>query len=226
MCSAAPSPRRRTRAPIYRGAPQSRFGRKTGEKDSEEKMRAATGTSFNVVRGFVTRANTSRQIQPTRSLVVWARISVLHSRPASDGGKPNSRDRHVCPVVWPLSRAWSAASRSMEFVSVHHHFQQRAITAFASAPNHGLIVTASTLALADRELIVSLAARHKFPLFTPTGRPGTWLHNSAFPTRPRRRGHRVKRRAFIAGLSRVARWPISLRARERLEPASHKSLGL
>jgi putative ABC transport system substrate-binding protein len=40
---------------------------------------------------------------------------------------------------------------------------ERAIAAFARAPNGGLIVTASGLAIVHRELIVTLAARHKLP---------------------------------------------------------------
>jgi putative ABC transport system substrate-binding protein len=40
---------------------------------------------------------------------------------------------------------------------------ERAVTAFAGAPNGGLIVTASPAAALHRELIVSLAARHKLP---------------------------------------------------------------
>jgi putative ABC transport system substrate-binding protein len=40
---------------------------------------------------------------------------------------------------------------------------ERAITAFARSPNGGLIVTGSTLAGVHRELIVTLAARHKLP---------------------------------------------------------------
>ena len=40
---------------------------------------------------------------------------------------------------------------------------ERAIGAFTAAPNGGLIVTASALVVAHRELIVSLAARHKLP---------------------------------------------------------------
>jgi len=38
-----------------------------------------------------------------------------------------------------------------------------AVAAFARAPNGGLIVTASPAAVLHRELIVSLAARHKLP---------------------------------------------------------------
>jgi len=38
---------------------------------------------------------------------------------------------------------------------------ERAISAFAGAPNGGLVVTASPLALVHRNLIVALAARHK-----------------------------------------------------------------
>ena len=40
---------------------------------------------------------------------------------------------------------------------------ERAITAFARQPNGGLIVTASALAAVHRDLIISLAVRHKLP---------------------------------------------------------------
>jgi putative ABC transport system substrate-binding protein len=40
---------------------------------------------------------------------------------------------------------------------------ERAVAAFASAPNSGLIVTASGLAAVHRDLIITLAARHKLP---------------------------------------------------------------
>jgi putative ABC transport system substrate-binding protein len=40
---------------------------------------------------------------------------------------------------------------------------ERAVAAFARASNGGLIVTGSTLALVHRDLIVTLAARHKLP---------------------------------------------------------------
>jgi putative ABC transport system substrate-binding protein len=40
---------------------------------------------------------------------------------------------------------------------------RRALEAFASPPNGGLIVTASALATRHRELIIALAARHKLP---------------------------------------------------------------
>jgi putative ABC transport system substrate-binding protein len=40
---------------------------------------------------------------------------------------------------------------------------ERAVTAFAGSPNGGLIVTTSNLALAHRELIIALAAKHKLP---------------------------------------------------------------
>jgi putative ABC transport system substrate-binding protein len=40
---------------------------------------------------------------------------------------------------------------------------ERAVAAFARSPNGGLIVTASALALVHRDLIVTLAARHKLP---------------------------------------------------------------
>jgi putative ABC transport system substrate-binding protein len=40
---------------------------------------------------------------------------------------------------------------------------ERAITAFARAPNGGLVVTQSVFALIHRDLIIALAARHKLP---------------------------------------------------------------
>ena len=40
---------------------------------------------------------------------------------------------------------------------------EQAITAFARSPNGGLILTSSALAVAHRELIIGLAARHKLP---------------------------------------------------------------
>ena len=40
---------------------------------------------------------------------------------------------------------------------------ERAVAAFARAPNGGLIVTGARLAAVHRDLIVTLAARHKLP---------------------------------------------------------------
>jgi putative ABC transport system substrate-binding protein len=44
---------------------------------------------------------------------------------------------------------------------------ERAVTAFARGPNVGLIVTSSTLAQVHRELIITLAARHRLPAVYP-----------------------------------------------------------
>jgi ABC-type uncharacterized transport system substrate-binding protein len=44
---------------------------------------------------------------------------------------------------------------------------ERAITAFARSPNGGLVVTGSTLAGVHRDLIITLAARHKLPAVYP-----------------------------------------------------------
>jgi putative tryptophan/tyrosine transport system substrate-binding protein len=44
---------------------------------------------------------------------------------------------------------------------------ERAITAFASEPNGGLIVTASTASTLHRDLIITLAARHRLPAVYP-----------------------------------------------------------
>ena len=40
---------------------------------------------------------------------------------------------------------------------------ERAVTAFARSPNGGLIVTPGGMATLHRDLIVTLAARHKLP---------------------------------------------------------------
>ena len=40
---------------------------------------------------------------------------------------------------------------------------ERAVAAFARSPNSGLIVTTSALAVVHRDLIITLAARHKLP---------------------------------------------------------------
>jgi putative tryptophan/tyrosine transport system substrate-binding protein len=40
---------------------------------------------------------------------------------------------------------------------------ERAVSAFARAPNGGLIVTGSALAAAHRDLLIALAAQHKLP---------------------------------------------------------------
>ena len=45
---------------------------------------------------------------------------------------------------------------------------ERAITVFASQPNGGLIVTASALTISHRELINTLAAKHKLPAVVPS----------------------------------------------------------
>ena len=60
----------------------------------------------------------------------------------------------------------AAASFGMELspVDVRNVAElERAVTAFALAPNGGLIVQASPLATVHRELIITLAARHKLP---------------------------------------------------------------
>jgi putative tryptophan/tyrosine transport system substrate-binding protein len=44
---------------------------------------------------------------------------------------------------------------------------ERAVTAFAHAPNGGLIVTGSAAAIVHRELIATLAARHRLPAVYP-----------------------------------------------------------
>src|SRR4029077_4889348 len=46
---------------------------------------------------------------------------------------------------------------------------ERAVTAFARSGNGGLIVTASPVALRHRDLIVTLAARHRLPAVYTSG---------------------------------------------------------
>jgi putative ABC transport system substrate-binding protein len=44
---------------------------------------------------------------------------------------------------------------------------ERAVTVFARSPNGGLVVTSSALSVVHRDLIVTLAARHKLPAVYP-----------------------------------------------------------
>jgi putative ABC transport system substrate-binding protein len=49
-------------------------------------------------------------------------------------------------------------------IDVRHPAEiERAVAAFASSPNGGMIVTASTASVANRELIMALAARYRLP---------------------------------------------------------------
>ena len=49
-------------------------------------------------------------------------------------------------------------------IDVHDEGEiERSITAFASTPNSGMILTASAFSLRHRNLIISLAGRHKLP---------------------------------------------------------------
>jgi putative ABC transport system substrate-binding protein len=60
----------------------------------------------------------------------------------------------------------AASSFGLELIAVSPREAgevERAITAFARTPNGGLITTSSALAVAHRDLIVGLAAKHKLP---------------------------------------------------------------
>jgi putative ABC transport system substrate-binding protein len=65
----------------------------------------------------------------------------------------------------------AAPSFGVDVSSVNMHDVgeiERVVAAFARSPNGGLIVTASTLAVVHRDLIVTLAARHKLPAVYPS----------------------------------------------------------
>src|SRR5262245_123063 len=60
----------------------------------------------------------------------------------------------------------AAPSLGLELIAVNPREAgevERAIAAFARSPNGGLIATSSALAIARRDLIIGLAARHKLP---------------------------------------------------------------
>jgi putative ABC transport system substrate-binding protein len=53
-------------------------------------------------------------------------------------------------------------------IDVWHPAQiERAVAAFASSPNRGMIVTASSSSVANREVIIALAARYRMPTVYP-----------------------------------------------------------
>jgi putative ABC transport system substrate-binding protein len=60
-----------------------------------------------------------------------------------------------------------AQSLKMEVTPVDAREIERAVTAFARRSNGGLIVTSSTLTQIHRELIITLAARHRLPAVYP-----------------------------------------------------------
>ena len=87
-------------------------------------------------------------------------------RAARDASGGPSRSRH-CPGIGQLGAIQSVApSFGVELrpVDVRDAPEiERAVTAFARSSNGGLIVTASALAMVHRELIITLAARHRLP---------------------------------------------------------------
>jgi putative ABC transport system substrate-binding protein len=82
------------------------------------------------------------------------------------------------------------------------------VAAFARAPNGGLIVTASALAIAHRDLIVSLAARYKLPavyyfrLFVTDGGLLSYGVNE-FDQYPKAHGKRTQYGSFFQCASRT-----------------------
>src|SRR5262249_40291514 len=82
----------------------------------------------------------------------------------ASGGHSGSRRGHRC---WQLGAIQSVApSLGVELRPLGARDAgeiERVITGFARSPNDGLIVTGSTLVVVHRNLIVTLAARHKLP---------------------------------------------------------------
>jgi putative tryptophan/tyrosine transport system substrate-binding protein len=72
------------------------------------------------------------------------------------------------PGLTPLGSGQFAAIQSvapalrLEVTAIDSDIE-RAITAFAGSPNGGIVVAASALALANRDLIIALAAKYKLP---------------------------------------------------------------
>ena len=76
------------------------------------------------------------------------------------GCQPRLRNRPVCVIqaVAPSLRVEVNPVNMRDASEI-----ERTVTAFARSPNGGLIVTAGAPAIAHRDLIVMLAARHKLP---------------------------------------------------------------
>jgi putative ABC transport system substrate-binding protein len=90
-----------------------------------------------------------KQIAPGVARVAVLRDASLSIGPAQFG---------VIQAVAPLLRVEVSPINTRDAGEI-----ERAVAAFAGSPNGGLIVTASALAIAHRDLIVTLAARHKLP---------------------------------------------------------------
>ena len=77
------------------------------------------------------------------------------------------RDAEITAGVGQFAVIQSAASAlrmNVRAISMRNAVEiERAITSFARAPNGGLILTGSALAVVHRELIISLAARYGLP---------------------------------------------------------------
>ena len=87
-------------------------------------------------------------------------------RAARDASGGPSRSRHAAGTGQLAAIQAVAPSFGVELspIDVRDAGEiERAVAAFARAPNGGLIVTASGLAVVHRELIITLAARHRLP---------------------------------------------------------------
>ena len=80
------------------------------------------------------------------------------------GGPSGSRRRLRDRPVWRHPGRGAVVGVEVSPVDVRDAGEiERAVTAFARSSNGGLIVTASALAIVHRDLIITLAARHKLP---------------------------------------------------------------
>jgi putative ABC transport system substrate-binding protein len=84
------------------------------------------------------------------------RVAVLRDAPISAGVGQFAVIQSVAPSLGVDVSSISMNVRDATEI-------ERAVAAFARSPHGGLILTASSLAVRDRDLVIALAARHKLP---------------------------------------------------------------